>query len=249
MHTNKRGKLIAGALLASSMLMTGYGTAQAATVRAATVELPVVSCPTTYGVKPPPPAARPAARRVAVPAAMAARLAVYTDRQGTMELVAPRGWSCTAMYGADGSGGIAVYPHGQKLPKSWTYDWSLPRTSAISAVIGLETSACYGCTLGQACRLFPAAATALRGMGEGCPARPAAEKVTTAGAGIAGFADPPGTHGDGVPSGGLYPAHGVMTYHPRSADGSWLETCTLPSSDAAECTAILASYTSWYGQR
>jgi hypothetical protein len=40
-----------------------------------------------------------------------------------------------------------------------------------------------------------------------------------------------------------------MTYHPHAAAGSWLETCTLPGSDTAECTAILDTFLSWYGQR
>jgi len=33
-----------------------------------------------------------------------------------------------------------------------------------------------------------------------------------------------------------------MIYHPDAADGSWLETCTLPGSDKAECTASLNTF-------
>jgi hypothetical protein len=40
-----------------------------------------------------------------------------------------------------------------------------------------------------------------------------------------------------------------MTYHPHADDGSWQETCTLPASDTAECTAMLTAFLSWYGQR
>jgi hypothetical protein len=243
MHT-KRRIAVALVAVASSVMTVCYGTAEAAP---ATVDLPVVSCPTTFGAPPASAPARPASRPVAVTPAMAGWLAVYTDAEARMELVAPRGWNCTAIDAADGSGGVAVYPHGEKLPSTWSAGWALSRTSAASAVIGLQTSACYSCTLSQACRVFPAAA-AIRGFLP-CPARPAAEKVTTIGAGIAGFVDPPGTAGDGVPSGGRYPAHGVVTYHPRSADGSWRETCTLPAAQSAECTAILAAFTSWYGQR
>jgi hypothetical protein len=251
MHTKK---LLAAALLAVTAAAAAVmaGTAQAAPQAAppapATVDLPVVGCPTTFGVPPTTAPARPALRPVAVPAAMAARLSVYADTEARTELVAPRGWSCTAIDATDGSGGVAVYPHGEKLPREWSSDWPLARTSAASAVIGLQTSACYGCTLSQACRVFPAAAAAIRGYLP-CPARPAAEKVTPIAAGIAGFVDPPGTAGDGVPSGGQYSARGVMTYHPRSADGSWMETCTLPAADAAECTAILTNFLTWYGQR
>jgi hypothetical protein len=182
---------------------------------------------------------------------MAARLSVYTDNGGRMELVGPRGWNCAAFYGADGSGGVAVYPYGQMLPQSWTAGWPMARTSAAAGVTGLESSACYTCTLAQACRLFPAAATTLHNyLGrQACPARPAPEKMTTISPGTVGFEDPPGTTGDGVPSGGRNPANGVMTYHAHTAAGSWLETCTLPGSDMAECAAILNAFLSWYGQQ
>jgi len=214
--------------------------------------LPVVRCPTAIGIAPAPRAVSlPASRRVPVPAVLAARLSVYADTQGVMELLGPRGWSCAAFYGADGSGGVVIYPHGRKPPRSWTAGWRLARTSAAAAVTGLETSACYTCTLALACPLFSAAATALHSyLGrQVCPARPAAERVTTIGAGIKGFLDPPGTSGDGVPSGGLNPGDGVMTYHPRTTAGSWLETCTLPGGDKAECGAILGAFVAWYGQR
>jgi hypothetical protein len=281
MGKEQRGRLIAVVLLAgaSSVLQagcgapavpagsvssassaaraTGAGTASPAARAAAppgpvTANLPVVSCPTSSGVALPAPAVPlPRSRRVAVPQAMAARLSVYTDSQGRMELVGPKGWNCAAFYGADGSGGVAVYHPGQALPKWWTAGWPLARTSAAAVVTGLESSACYTCTLGQACRLFPVAAATLDSyLGrQACRARPAAEMVTAIGPGIAGFEDPPGTSGDGVPSGGRYPANGVMTYHPHAAAGSWQETCTLPGSDMAECTAILNTFLSWYGQQ
>jgi hypothetical protein len=258
MHINKRGRLTALALLgaAASVLTVGCFTASAAPVPApslagtVTVALPVVRCPTTFGAPPARRVSLPATRQVAVPRAMAARLSAYADAQGRMYLVAPKGWSCRASYGADGSGGVAVYPHGQKLPASWGAGWRLARTSAVSAVVGQESSACYGCTHSQACRLFPAAAAALVSGGfQPCPARPSAEQVTRIGSGIAGFADPPGTAGDGLPSGGRNPAHGVLTYHAGSGYGSWLETCTLPAADWAECAAIVSSYTAWYGSR
>jgi len=168
-----------------------------------------------------------------------------------MELVGPKGWSCAASYGADGSGGLVAYPRGERVPQSWAAGWPLARTSAEAAIAGLESSACYSCTLAQACRLFPSAATAWRsaGFGHACPARPAAESVVRVGAGIVIFEDPPGIHGDGLPSGGLYPANGVLTYHPGAPDGSWRETCTLPGSAKDECTALLNAFLSWYGQR
>ena len=63
------------------------------------------------------------------------------------------------------------------------------------------------------------------------------------------FTDPPGIKGTGQPSGGQYPANGVMTYHPSAQDGSWQETCTLPASEKDVCTVVLNTFVSWYGQR
>jgi hypothetical protein len=231
--------------------LAGPGAADASSAAAGSVtaNLPVVSCPTFLGV-PHPAVPLPRSRPVTVPRPLATRLAVYADDQGVMGLVAPKGWSCAASYGADGSGGVVAYPRGEKVPRYWAAGWPLARTSAEAAVVGLESSACYSCTLAQACRLFLSAATAWRSaFSQPCPARPAAEVVARIGAGIVTFEDPPGVAGDGLPSGGLYPANGVMTYHPSAPDGSWKETCTLPGSDKDECTAVLNTFLSWYGQR
>jgi hypothetical protein len=201
-----------------------------------TASLPVVSCPTSLGVTRPA-VSLPRSRPVAVPQALAADLSVYTDNQGVMELLGPKGWSCTAGIGADGSGGVTVHP-------------PAAGPSSPTAITGSETSACVGCTLAQACPLFPSAAKALRSyLGQACPAHPAAETVASIAPGIVSFEDPPGVKGDGQPSGGPYPANGVMTYHPSAPDGSWQETCTLPASEKNECTAVLNTFVSWYGQR
>lgn len=213
-----------------------HGSCQAGT-QLITASLPVVSCPTSMGIARP--AVRlPRSRPVAVPQVLAADLSVYADNQGVMELLGPKGWNCAAAIGADGSGGVTVYPAGAG-------------PSSPVAITGSETSACVGCTLAQACQLFPSAATALRSaIGQACPARrPATETVATIAAGIVTFEDPPGVKGDGQPSGGEYPANGVMTYHPTAQDGSWQETCTLPASEKNVCTAVLNTFVAWYGQR
>jgi hypothetical protein len=183
---------------------------------------------------------------VRLPAGLGAELELYADEQGWMVLLAPRGWSCGAGYGADGSGGVAVFPAGEKLPSG-----RLPADSAVAEVSGSETSACSGCTLGQACALFGSAARDYhKYFGSACPvARPAGETVVQLNAGLVAFADPAGVSGDGFPSGGRYPANGVMTYNPRSPDGSWLETCTLPPADKSLCTAILNYFVNSYQNR
>ncbi len=165
-------------------------------------------------------------------------LAAYTDRQGYMTIVGPRGWKCSAQYGADGSGGVRVFPPG-------------PATSAKEGVVGGETSACYGCTTGQACALFPAAERAFRsGYQEPCPAhRPAREAVTALGPTVVAFEDPPYVKGEGAMSGGAFPANGVMTYVPGSDYGSYVETCTLPDNVHSTRTAILNDFVARYRGR
>jgi hypothetical protein len=118
--------------------------------------------------------------------------------------------------------------------------------------VGSETSACAGCTVGQACPLFPAAATAYQTeFGRPCPkSRPEAETEAVLSPGIAAFDDPPGLSGDGIPSGGKDPADGIMTFSSSAdAPGSWLDTCTLPAADKDTCTAALNIFVQWYGQK
>ena len=228
-----------GSSASSSTGHTGHRTATPSTTRLITASLPVIVCPTSLGAGDRPAVSLPRSRSVAVPQALAAELSVYTDNQGIMELLAPKGWSCTAFYGADGSGGVTVHPRGEG-------------SSPAAAISGSESSACSGCTLGVACGLFPSATKAWRSafFGQPCPARPpTAETRVSVAAGIVAFEDPPGVKGDGQPSGGKYPANGVMTYHPSAPDGSWQETCTLPNSDKDVCTEVLNSFVSWYGQR
>jgi hypothetical protein len=161
-----------------------------------------------------------------------------------MRLLAPTGWICTANFGADGSGGVSVYPSGETLTSG-----SLAEGSTLEAIVGSETSACVSCREGQACPLFAtAAADYEQDYQMSCPTtRPEAESVEPIENGVVGFLDPPDVAGDGYPSGGQYPANGVMTYHSGDENGSWIETCTLPYSQQALCTAVLNNFAQNYG--
>lgn len=175
-------------------------------------------------------------------------LAIYTDDQGIMRLLGPRGWQCSATYGMDGSGGVSVFPPGTLAPESQSF---IPSTS--EAIIGSETSACVGCRYGQACPLFSAAASAeLNTFGMPCArARPADEIVKTISPGVSEFTDPPDVAGDGNPSGGPYYAEGVMTYYlpSRTETGSWMDTCTLPVRYRAICGAAIQLFVKSYGRK
>ncbi|MGH9123436.1 MAG: hypothetical protein ACRDZ8_01760 [Acidimicrobiales bacterium] len=220
------------------------------TAAVGTIGLPLVVCPTTFGITPPPAApTQPSTVEVSVPASVQAQLAVYGDSHATMRLVAPRGWHCRAAFGADGSGGVVVYPDGVTPPSGGSgAGWLLDPLSTVEAVAGQETSACSSCTTSQACPLFGAAAQEFQtAFGRPCPTtRQAAETVHQQSANVVTFQDPPTIAGDAVPSGGANPADGAMTYYPGNPSGSWLATCTLPLAKQQLCTvslnAFLASY-------
>ena len=210
-----------------------------------TVNLPVVVCPIGFGVQPATTPSLPKTVAVSVSPGQASELAVYTDTQGLMKLVAPAGWQCSAQYGADGTGGVIVHPSNESVSDLG----APPAGSAVEAVIGAETSACGACAYTQACPLFAAAASTYQSqLGSPCPVtKPAAETVYQISPGIVGFEDPPGTRGDGASSGGANPANSVMTYYPNAANGSWRETCTLPADEHAICTTSLNNFIASYG--
>jgi hypothetical protein len=203
--------------------------------------LPVVACATSFGVNESPPPL-PTSMAVSVSRSLAKQLAVYSDADGVLKLLAPRGWSCDAGLGADGSGSVEVYPPGF-TPSAGKF------AAGARAIVGSETSACTGCREELACRLFTTAANDyLQDYQAACPsAKPAGESTFQLQPGVVGFEDPPGVAGDGDPSGGDYPANGVMTYHSGNPNGSWLETCTLPATDHAICTAVLNNFVDAYG--
>jgi len=210
--------------------------------------LPLVVCPTTFGVEPPPaPASLPSTVTTSVPSNLASQLAVFSDDQGAMKLVGPKTWQCMGVIGADGAGGVEVYPTGTTAP-AWGRAFSQQLGEAI---VGYETSACLSCRLSQACPLFPnAAAAMLSSYQQPCPnVRPAQEQIYRLSSTVVAFEDPPGVTGDGDPSGGGYPANGVMTYVPESNNGSWVETCTLAATSHALCTVSLNAFVAAYGHQ
>jgi hypothetical protein len=201
--------------------------------------VPLVVCRTTFAASPGKPVAFPSSTTLAVSTRLASSLAAYTDTQGYVTVIGLREWKCSANYGADGVGGVSISPKGSVA------------ASGGEAIVARETSACAGCTAGQACALFPAAARAYRAIwGSPCPThRPKQESIHALNTRVVAFTDPPYVKGDGVPSGGRFPANGVMTYVPGSHDGSYLETCTLPDNVRSTCTAILNDFVARYGGR
>ena len=211
--------------------------------------LPVVQCPTNEAVQSgtqPEPSTLPEI----VPSNLVSNFAVYVDRLGIMRLLAPSGWTCRANYGADGGGGLEILPPGQVDQGQGPY---VPST--LSGIIANQTSACVGCALDQACPVFSdAARLQVQDYAFPCPeTRPADESVSPQllATNVLGGADlvydPPFIAGDANPSGGTDPALAIMTFHPRSNNGSWIETCTLPVSEQRVCFVVLSQFANAYG--
>lgn len=208
------------------------------------VSLTLYTCSTTLGISGEAPAHLTTPVDVMVPPGYSSsQLAVFTDSQGIMKLLAPASWDCQATVGADGSSNIEIYPPSQGVSP----DAVLTPGTTIQEVRGDQTSASpVGAAL-QACQLFQAAYEALDG--ETCGMlSPSREEATNDTPNIVEFTDPPGVTGDADPSVGAYTASGVMTYYQNDENGSWTETCVLAPSDSTLCTAILASFIQTYGK-
>ena len=93
-----------------------------------------------------------------------------------------------------GSGGVSAYPQGQTV---LAVTWPLRRPEV--GVVGSQSSACVGCTEGQACPLFASAAADYQTNYQQTCTRPPGESVTPINADIVSFLDPPGVAGDEPP--------------------------------------------------
>jgi hypothetical protein len=149
--------------------------------------------------------------------------------------------TCSGLIAQDGGTQLVVWAQGQRRPR---------QHSSRSGLTLVQEPACVGCQADEACPFFVAFA---RGLGFPCAtALPAGEKVTRVGSRVALFEDPPGVAGDGWPSGGKQPAHGVVGIqgslrpgpHERSV---YRATCTLPARDHAICTVSLNDVIARYG--
>jgi hypothetical protein len=220
------------------------------TASTVSARLAEVVCPTTYGVPTTGTPGLPSTVAESIPSDLVGRIAVYTDAQGQMQILAPTGWACSAVLAADGSSDVAAYPVGQPDPTT-----SGTTRDTGEQVVGSQASVCASCNYAQTTPVFPAAAhrCAVDYAGDAslCPGPYAGESVDPVGSGIVGFLDPPGVRGSGAGSGGEFPANGVVTYHPSASgsEPSYIETCTLPDSQHPLCTAALDEFVLAYGAR
>ena len=241
---NTTSTTTASAVTPTSPTTTTTSPSSGTSTASITADLPQVTCPTSYGVTPnPSPPPLPTSMQVAVPQNLADQLAVYSDQQGLMKLIGPQGWICSASIGADGSGSVFVHPLGQGNPQTESHPG--PNDQYIT---GGQTSACVGCTEGQACPLFASAAADYeRDYQMKCPPPPATQSVVSLSPGVVAYEIPAGTTGTGAPSPSNYTTHGVMTYYSGNENGSWSASCVLPDSQKSICTESLNRFVDWYG--
>lgn len=198
------------------------------------VTLPVVRCPTVYGAigtKP-----RPVPRNLIARLAptLASEVAVYSN--GWVKLLGPRGWHCSGLVAADGGLGLTVLP---------------PYVSTVTSTAAAITGGIdfNGPAASDGCPFFPELAQFFPRSSRSalCPGLPAGEQVSRLGARSVAFEDPPRVRGNGYPSGGAYPANGIVSYRWLRATGASTpevakETCTLPQAQHRLCTAILNDF-------
>ena|GEM_PF-1688053 len=222
----------------------------------------VVECPSTYGIEGPPPASKyPSTIAVSLPPVTATRLSYYSDSTRSVEpILAPRGWACYVGVGADGQTTVSVFPPGtrNRFPSQF-------QASAAEGISAHSDSACEGCMYETACPLmsnaseaFPASYISAFKCFE---TKPPGEEVhwingsstvppTRTGENVVAFTDPPGVAGDGAPSGGPFPAKGVLLFSTDSEQGVAvsIETCTVGHDLSSLCASILQNFISqeWY---
>ena len=190
----------------------------------------------------------PSARRVGIPARIAAQAALYIDAYSATAVLGPRGWRCVASYYADGGVLLFIYAPGERSPGFFPELWPPHRTNQRELVVQ-SNPACVSCVLAQACPYFASARHLLHEWGYWSSATtkaclvPHGERVAVLGTTLESVVDPPGVLGNDMPSGGRYAALGEVGYVPvrrlGAGQASYLLTCTLPARDHALCYASL----------
>jgi hypothetical protein len=208
-----------------------------------TANLSVMLCPTHLGAPTSGRPRLPAFRLAVVSRRLEPSLATFTDALGTLDVVAPSTWQCTALDGVAGLSTLVVYPPGQPLPA-----WG-DVAEVHDGIVASQTGGCGGCSLETACSLFAAARHRyLAAYGIACQHADARhELVARVSPSLTRFIDPPGVVGAGRPSGGSDAAYGAMVWHPRHGvpdPQAWLITCTLPAEDHDLCVFSVDEFVS-----
>jgi serine/threonine protein kinase len=202
------------------------------------VALPVSvsTCPTEFGIEGQTAPTGPSSMNA--PVSVANDVSGYSN--GFINMLAPAGWSCIGIAGADGGKGLDAYPHDQAASALQTPTGTPSDALAVSVQIPSQGT---GPASNLACSYFPTAAS---GSGVPCQTPPPREIIHRGGAHFVEVEDPPGVAGLLTPSGGAYAANGVVVWDP-STQYAAAAVCTLPDQQHQICTALLNDFLKRYG--
>ena len=205
--------------------------------------LPVRLCSTHPGAAASRDVELPSYVRARVSRVLESTVSTFTDALGTLDVVAPSAWQCTALDGVAGLSTLIVYPPGEPRPAWGDIDY------VRRGIVASQTGGCSGCSLEAACSLFAAARRHyVATYGVTCQHADAHEElVSRVSRSQTRFIDPPGVSGAGRPSGGTDAAYGAMVWRPRRgvrAPTAWLITCTLPWEDHQLCVLSVDAFLS-----
>jgi hypothetical protein len=185
--------------------------------------VPIVACATSYGdteIQQP----QPASVTMTLPPQLAARVAVFATNNE--RLLAPRGFTCTAEVGANGTSLLTVA----------SFDQS-------ASVIAENGALSYGYVLEIACPLFAEAATLdKQQFDQSCAKPPVGEVITPEGTTVMRFEDPPGLAGTGTQSGGSSSAIGAIWFVAGPPPMAAKSTCLLPTEDRDICDLSVGTW-------
>ena len=187
--------------------------------------LPSVECPTTVAIAEPGPP-RPLSLLPKIPGSTI-NLASYTDRLHMVVVAAPVGWNCHAIDATDGNVTILVTPPGTS-PATPSQPFIRDTREGIGASVASPDT---GSVPDLLCVVMPDVIDP-HWSGRPCPSKPAGEVIIRDNSVASEFYDPPGTVGDGAPSGGSYTARGRVINLPAPGNTSSAAasiTCTLPN--------------------
>jgi hypothetical protein len=206
---------------------------------------PVVVC-NTEDVPGSPPAALPSSTSVSVSSVSQPPMSLDSDDQGTIGILAPKGWPCEAIIGSDGSEVLDIVPPGTSLPNLDSANSSVSEGIEATAIPG-----CVGCMYDLACAVFPSL-TAAMGQGQGpCPiTRPPQEQDVPINSNTISFGDPPGVNGSWDNMSTSDSASGVMYFYPPSSSSNGAAgegVCILPNAEHNLCTIVLNEYSASLG--
>jgi hypothetical protein len=203
---------------AASAVASGPAGAATSTSRA----LPVVRCKTTYGADGTPSSYVPQRLTATLDAAQARKLEFFSN--GRISVLAPRGWSCSALVAANGSEDLTV------TPKPVDANSTKPITGP-SVQVGQDYTG-HGPGAQTICPYFPSSpAASLAADTGGCPKLPHGEVVHSVTPDLVTFRLPDGTTGAA-----LYPQVG------QEGDGVTVTVvdCLVAKSAKGLCAPIIA---------